>query len=135
MHPATGLTHDLGFLVSCIGWPAFPASEARFFLHWSRGIWCIDTPGMASSTRPRIADVELRVCPGSAGAVVITGPKACGKTRLAQQLAASALLLDVNTAARQALEVDPATASPVGRMAGGAANGRDAVWGWPWQPP
>jgi hypothetical protein len=32
---ATGLTHDLGFVVSRISWPAFLASEAPFFLHWS----------------------------------------------------------------------------------------------------
>ena len=30
---AMGLTLDLVFVVSCIGWPAFPASEAPFFLH------------------------------------------------------------------------------------------------------
>ena len=58
--------------------------------------------------RPRIADAELRACLDAAGAVVIEGPKACGKTRLAQQLAASTVLLDVDTAARQALAVDPA---------------------------
>jgi predicted AAA+ superfamily ATPase len=63
---------------------------------------------MASGYRPRIADAELRACLGSAGAVVIEGPKACGKTRLAQQLAASTVLLDVDTGARQALAVDPA---------------------------
>jgi predicted AAA+ superfamily ATPase len=63
---------------------------------------------MASGYRSRIADGELRACLASAGAVVIEGPKACGKTRLAQQLAASTVLLDVDTAARQALAVDPA---------------------------
>ena len=63
---------------------------------------------MASGYRPRIVDGELRACLASAGAVVIEGPKACGKTRLAQQLAASTVLLDVDTAARQALAVDPA---------------------------
>jgi hypothetical protein len=62
---------------------------------------------MASGYRPRIADAELRACLGAAGAVVIEGPKASGKTRLAQQLAASTVLLDVDTAARQALAVDP----------------------------
>jgi predicted AAA+ superfamily ATPase len=63
---------------------------------------------MASGYRPRIAAAELRACLGAAGAVVIEGPKACGKTRLAQQLAASTVLLDVALAARQALAVDPA---------------------------
>jgi predicted AAA+ superfamily ATPase len=67
---------------------------------------------MASSAgtpyRPRIADAELLVCLAAAGAVAIEGPRACGKTRMAQQLAASTVLLDVDTAARQALAVDPA---------------------------
>jgi MoxR-like ATPase len=44
---------------------------------------------MASGYRPRIADAELRACLAAAGAVVIEGPKACGKTRLAQQLTSS----------------------------------------------
>ena len=57
--------------------------------------------------RSRIADAELRACLGSAGAVVIEGPKACGKTRMAQQVSASSVLLDVDAAARQALAVDP----------------------------
>ena len=63
---------------------------------------------MAAGYCPRIADNELRACLASAGAVVIEGPKACGKTRMAQQLAASAVLLDVDPSARQALAVDPA---------------------------
>lgn len=67
---------------------------------------------MASSAgtayRPRIANAELRMCLAAAGAVVIEGAKACGKTRMAQQLAASTVLLDVDTAAHQALAVDPA---------------------------
>ena len=57
---------------------------------------------------PRIADAELTAALGAAGAVVIEGPKACGKTRMAQQLAASTVLLDVDLAARQALAVEPA---------------------------
>jgi len=63
---------------------------------------------MAAGYCPRIADAELRSCLASAGAVVIEGLKACGKTRMAQQLAASAVLLDVDPSARQALAVDPA---------------------------
>ncbi|MCX5958053.1 MAG: DUF4143 domain-containing protein [Cyanobacteria bacterium] len=63
---------------------------------------------MAAGYCPRIADTELRACLASAGAVVIEGPKACGKTRMAQQLAASEVLLDVDPSARQALAVDPA---------------------------
>ena len=58
--------------------------------------------------RSRIADAELQACLGSGGAVVIEGPKACGKTRMAQQVSGSSVLLDVNAAARQAWAVDPA---------------------------
>jgi predicted AAA+ superfamily ATPase len=41
------------------------------------------------------------------GAVVIEGPKACGKTATARQIAASEVLLDVDANARQAIAVDP----------------------------
>ena len=41
------------------------------------------------------------------GAVVIEGPKACGKTATARQIAASEVLLDVDANARQAVAVDP----------------------------
>jgi predicted AAA+ superfamily ATPase len=41
------------------------------------------------------------------GAVVIEGPKACGKTATARQVAASEVLLDVDTNARRAIAVDP----------------------------
>lgn len=57
---------------------------------------------------PRIVDTELRELLGSAGAVVIEGPKACGKTMTASQQAASAVLLDIDQAARQVLAVEPA---------------------------
>jgi hypothetical protein len=30
---AMGLAHELGLVVSCIGWPTFPASEDRSFQH------------------------------------------------------------------------------------------------------
>ena len=59
------------------------------------------------SYSPRVADDELRARLNAAGAVVIEGPKACGKTETARQLAASSVLLDIDTAARQALAVDP----------------------------
>jgi predicted AAA+ superfamily ATPase len=45
--------------------------------------------------RPRIVDAELLDQLQSAGAVVIDGPKACGKTMTATQQAASRVLLDV----------------------------------------
>jgi predicted AAA+ superfamily ATPase len=39
--------------------------------------------------------------------VVIEGPKACGKTETARQLAASEVLLDIDDNARQALAIEP----------------------------
>jgi uncharacterized protein len=41
------------------------------------------------------------------GAVVIEGPKACGKTATARQVAASEVLLDIDANARRAIAVDP----------------------------
>lgn len=42
------------------------------------------------------------------GAVVIEGPKGCGKTATARQVAASEVLFDVDANARQAVAIDPA---------------------------
>jgi hypothetical protein len=56
---------------------------------------------------PRIADKELADKLASAGAVVIEGPKACGKTETARRIAASEVLLDVDANARQAVAIDP----------------------------
>lgn len=56
---------------------------------------------------PRIVDAELALRLASSGAVVIEGPKACGKTATARQMAASEVLLDVDINARQAIAVDP----------------------------
>jgi predicted AAA+ superfamily ATPase len=58
--------------------------------------------------RPRVVDSELAQRLKAVGAVVVEGPKACGKTATARQLAASEVLLDVDASARQALAVDPA---------------------------
>ncbi|HVE68133.1 MAG TPA: DUF4143 domain-containing protein [Solirubrobacteraceae bacterium] len=57
--------------------------------------------------RPRIVDAELTSRLGALGAVLIEGPKACGKTLTARQVAASEVLLDVDVNARQAVSVDP----------------------------
>lgn len=64
-------------------------------------------PLQAAVYIPRVIDRELEARLASAGAVVIEGPKACGKTTTARQRAASELLLDVDEAARQAVAVDP----------------------------
>ena len=57
--------------------------------------------------RPRIVDEELAGRLASTGAVVIEGPKACGKTMTARQAAASEVLLDVDRRARTAISIDP----------------------------
>ncbi|MGI9022851.1 MAG: ATP-binding protein, partial [Acidimicrobiales bacterium] len=56
---------------------------------------------------PRIVDAELDARLGAAGAVVIEGPKASGKTETARRRAASSVLLDVDENARRAAAVDP----------------------------
>jgi predicted AAA+ superfamily ATPase len=55
----------------------------------------------------RIVDEELATRLRGSGAVVIEGPKACGKTETARQQAASEVLLDVDAAAQQAAAIDP----------------------------
>ena len=55
----------------------------------------------------RVADQELKQCLDAAGAVLIEGPRACGKTVTAQQVAASEVLLDVDRRARDMIAVDP----------------------------
>jgi hypothetical protein len=57
--------------------------------------------------QPRVVDNELTARLGATGAVVIEGPKACGKTATARQIAASEALLDVDANARRAVAVDP----------------------------
>ena len=57
---------------------------------------------------PRIVDIELTELLGAAGAVLVEGPRASGKTATALQAAASAVLLDVDENARRMVGVDPA---------------------------
>ena len=57
--------------------------------------------------RPRVVDALLANRLTSAGAVMIVGPKACGKTLTAEQQAASSVYLDTDDEARRALGVDP----------------------------
>ena len=58
--------------------------------------------------RPRIVDDELRERLEAAGAVVIEGPKACGKTATGREVAESAVALDTDEAARKLARLDPA---------------------------
>ncbi len=55
----------------------------------------------------RVVDEELRQRLATSGAVLIEGPKACGKTETARQVAASEVLLDVDEGARAAVAIDP----------------------------
>ncbi len=68
--------------------------------------------------RPRVADTELAALLASSGAVVVEGPKACGKTETARQAAASEVLLDIDESARRAVAVDAALVldGPVPRL-------------------
>ncbi len=62
---------------------------------------------MNSYYRFRVADGELRQRLDRSGAVLIEGPKACGKTETARQIAGSEVLLDVDARARAAAALDP----------------------------
>ena len=57
--------------------------------------------------RPRIVDLELTTRLAATGAVVIEGPKGCGKTATARQVARSEVLLDIDDNARRAIAIDP----------------------------
>ncbi|WP_419937125.1 ATP-binding protein [Candidatus Palauibacter sp.] len=61
----------------------------------------------AAGYRPRVADRELGECLAAAGAVLIEGPRACGKTATAQQMAESEVFLDVDRAAQDMIAVNP----------------------------
>ena len=52
--------------------------------------------------RPRVADTELAARLAATGAVLIEGPRGCGKTETARQAAASEVRLDVDDEARAA---------------------------------
>lgn len=59
------------------------------------------------SYQPRIADGELASRLTASGAVLIEGPKACGKTATARRQAASEVRFDVDAQQRAAAEVTP----------------------------
>lgn len=68
--------------------------------------------------RQRVVDAEVASRLTAVGAVVIEGPKACGKTATARRVAASEVLLDVDAEARRAIAVDPSLVlgGPVPRL-------------------
>jgi predicted AAA+ superfamily ATPase len=68
----------------------------------------INAPLMSSRPYiPRVVDAELKRRLAAAGAVLVEGPKGCGKTSTALQAAASHVFLDVDTSAREAAALDP----------------------------
>ncbi len=85
---------------------------------------------MLVSYHPRVVDAQLAARLASAGAVLIEGPKACGKTQAARQLAASEVLLDVDAAAMASLSVDPRLVldGPTPRLVDEWQLAADAVW-------
>lgn len=62
---------------------------------------------MAHQYRPRAVDAQLARALRSAGAALLEGPKACGKTSTALQQAASAVRLDASPQVRATGEADP----------------------------
>lgn len=59
--------------------------------------------------RARIADGELARMRRALGAVLIEGPKACGKTETASRIARTIIRLDMDDAARAQVALDPAS--------------------------
>lgn len=57
--------------------------------------------------KPRVVDADLAYRLQVTPAVLIEGPKACGKTATARRQAASEILLDVDINARRAMQIDP----------------------------
>lgn len=57
--------------------------------------------------RPRVVDAQLAQALRTSGAVLVEGPKACGKTETSKRLAASVTYLDTDAQARAAIDVDP----------------------------
>lgn len=56
---------------------------------------------------PRVVDAQINADLAAVGAVVLEGPKACGKTETARQHAASEVRLDVDEAASELARLDP----------------------------
>lgn len=63
---------------------------------------------MADSYLPRVTEQEVDQSLRALGAVVLEGPRACGKTSTARRFAASEALLDVDVNLREAARLDPA---------------------------
>ena len=98
--PSCATTSAAGYIL-----PARVVSISRLGALQTPGRQRYNLPAVAYV--PRIVDGELTTRLKASGAVVIEGPKACGKTETARQQAASEVLLDVDVAAQQAAAIDP----------------------------
>ena len=78
------------------------AVQDRYKLRYKSAIIC-----GVDGYRTRVIDRELAGRLTSSGAVVLEGPRACGKTTTARQQAASEVLLDTDANARQLAEIAP----------------------------
>lgn len=78
----------------------------------------------------RLLDDQLVARLSAAGAVLIEGPKACGKTQTARRVCASEVMLDLDLSAQQALLVDPRVvlAGPVPRLVDEWQVGGTLLW-------
>ncbi|MFZ1382810.1 MAG: ATP-binding protein, partial [Scrofimicrobium sp.] len=56
---------------------------------------------------PRVADSELANLMRAVGAVLIEGPKACGKTATASRVSATTFQMDEDATARASIELNP----------------------------
>ncbi len=64
------------------------------------------TPQSTNDYRPRIADSELQESLDASAAVLIEGPRACGKTATARKAAVSEVFFDADSS-RAAASLDP----------------------------
>ncbi len=69
----------------------------------------VEEARVTKSYRPRVVDGELLERLSSLGAVLIEGPKACGKTETARRVARSEVRLDVDAGARALVTTSPET--------------------------
>src|SRR5680860_1091570 len=60
-----------------------------------------------TSYRPRVADQELARKMSAIGAILIEGPKACGKTETASRVAKTIIQFDKDEVARSQMALDP----------------------------
>ncbi len=92
---------------SRLSWAYSPGWMRDIVLLVSVAISRVTLTSRESSYRKRVVDRELEDLLSAVGAVVIEGPRACGKTATARQVAASEVLLDVDLDARRAVQIDP----------------------------